>query len=615
MNRRQRRAASQKPENSSFNSTSIRPDSLYETGVGHARAGRYLDAQICCQQALAIDGNHADTLHLVGVLALQAEQYDHAVEWIARAIRQAPKGEYLLTLGITLRRQGRRDEALKTFEKAVELKPDEAGLYQNIGEILLEMGRPNEAVLRFQRALELKPDHWDAANKCAVILVSLGRLEDALRYLNLCDALRPNHFPTLHMQSICLCSLNGFEEALPGIERARALAPDNAEICYNVGTVLQSFSRDEEALGWLDRALELQPRYVNALHNKAVALTKTHRFQEAFAIYDGLKAIDPNDVLADLGRAHLQLLTGDYEAGWAAREARWALPSRYPRFAKPMWLGNDALDGKTILVRADEGFGDTIQFVRYVPRLAEQGARVVMVVQDQLHALLANLSGVSQCIPISRSAALPAFDLHCPMMSLPFAFRTTLGNIPAPTSYLPCPTEAHVQAWERRLGRRAKLRVGLVWSGNPRQPDDHNRSLSLLALSRITDVDATFVSLQKDPKPADRVILLERSDIVDLTHDLTDFNETAALVSCLDLVISVDTSVAHLAAALGRPTWVLLSHTPDWRWLLGRDDSPWYPTARLFRQDKTRDYGKVLDRVRIELAALAANGPPFRPPS
>jgi len=212
--------------------------------------------------------------------------------------------------------------------------------------------------------------------------------------------------------------------------------------------------------------------------------------------------------------------------------------------------------------------------------------------------------GVSQCLPKNGSEGVPAFDFHCPITSLPLAFRTTLETIPAPTSYLPTPAQDLRQVWEERLGHHDGLRVGLVWSGNPKHGNDRNRSIPLRTLSRILDVDACFVSLQKDARSDDRAVLRERTDIIDLTAHLTDFVETAALISCLDLVITVDTSVAHLAGALGRPTWILLPHTPDWRWLLNRDDSPWYPTARLFRQTETRDYANVLDRVRRELLVL-----------
>jgi ADP-heptose:LPS heptosyltransferase len=268
-----------------------------------------------------------------------------------------------------------------------------------------------------------------------------------------------------------------------------------------------------------------------------------------------------------------------------------------------MWLGKESIEGRTILVHVDEGLGDTIQFARYLPLVAARGARVILVVERPLYPLLSGLPGVSQCVAFA-SGPLPDFDMHCPIGSLPLAFATRLDTIPLATSYLPPPAEPKVRAWEDRLGPHDRLRVGLVWSGNPAHTNDHNRSLPLQTLSRIFDADATFVSLQKDPKPDDKAFLREHTDIVDLTEHLTDFGETAALVSCLDLVVTVDTSVAHLSAALGRPTWILLPYVPDYRWLLDRDDSPWYPTVRLFRQTETRDYTDVLDRVRTALRTL-----------
>jgi Glycosyltransferase family 9 (heptosyltransferase) len=325
-------------------------------------------------------------------------------------------------------------------------------------------------------------------------------------------------------------------------------------------------------------------------------------------VYDHVKTIDPDTAEADWNLALIHLLRGDFAAGLRGREARWKMPSLpgtagYPKFPQPMWLGEENIEGKTILICADEGLGDTIQFVRYAPMLTALGARVILLPQEPLYPLLSGLPGVSQCLP-NLDGGLPAFDVHCPIMSLPLAFRTTLETIPAPTSYLPTPAEDRRQVWQDRLGRHDRLRVGLVWSGNPKHKNDHNRSIPLRTFSSILDADATFVSLQKDSRSVDKAILLERTDIVDLTAHLTDFMETAALISCLDLVITVDTSVAHLAGALGCPTWILLPYTPDWRWLLDRDHSPWYPTVRLFRQTETRDYASVLDRVRTELLML-----------
>lgn len=275
------------------------------------------------------------------------------------------------------------------------------------------------------------------------------------------------------------------------------------------------------------------------------------------------------------------------------------------KLSQPLWLGDQAIEGKTILVWADEGLGEAIQFVRYVPTLAERGAHVILFVPDPLVPLVSGIEGVSQCVSSSARARL-GFDIHCPIGSLPLAFQTRLETIPSPTSYLPLAAPARRQAWEARLGPHIRLRVGLVWSGNPTHKNDHNRSIPLRMLLSLFDLDATFVSLQKDPRPEDHALLRERSDIIDLTEHLADFVDTAALISCLDLVITVDTSVAHLAAALGCRTWIMLPYFPDFRWMLTREDSPGYPTAHSFRQTKTREYSTVLNGVRTELLTLVA---------
>lgn len=579
---------------------------LYEAALSQMRAARYLDAQLCCQQALALDADHADTLHLMGLLSLQAEQYDHAVEWLARAIRQNPKVQYLRALGTTLQRQGRLEEALRTFDKAVQLKPDDAELWRSLGNVLIQLERRADAVLSFQQALKHNPRYWDAACKSGILLYELGRLDQALVHLDLCEELQPGHAAVLRTRAGCLRDLERFEDALADYTRWHELDPANADICNSIGATLERLGRHEQALQWFDRALELSPKFVGALINKAIALTHLHRFDEAIATYGSIKTLDPTNAEAEFRMGNLHLRTGNFEAGWAAREARWrdpAAPLDYPKLSQPMWLGDGSVDGKTILVYSDEGLGDAIQFARYVPTLAARGANVILVVDDAVHPLLSALSGVSQCVPKS-AGFVPPFDLHCAITSLPLAFGTRLDTIPAETSYLPPPPADRVQAWQERLGPHAKLRVGLVWSGNPRHTNDHNRSIPLRMLSRILDVDATFVSLQKDVRPADKEALQDLNGIIDLTSHLTDFAETAALISCLDLVITVDTSVAHLSGALGHPTWILLPYTSDFRWLLDRDDSPWYPMVRLFRQTESREYGSVLDRVRAELSVL-----------
>jgi tetratricopeptide (TPR) repeat protein len=613
MNRRERRATAKNSGTDPKSPAATTPAALYQAGLRHLGAGRHLDAQICCQQALAIEAEHADSLHLMGLLSLHTRQYDQAVAWLARAIRQNPKTDYFSSLGIALKHQGRCEEALKVFDKAVQLKPDDAELWKHLGSVLVALDRQAEALLSYQHALKLNPRHWEAAYQSAVLLQQSKQFEEALRHFNLCDQWQPDHAPTLLMRGRALRGLKRYDECLADSLRAYALDPADPVACNNIGEALVWLGRSEEALPWFDKALKLRPDVVDVLVNKGFALLQIHRFDEAFATYDRVKALAPDHAGGTYHLAHLHLLTGNFEAGWAAREARWEMPdfsAEYPKFSQPKWLGKEPIDGKTILVRFDEGLGDTIQFARYVPMLAARGARVILVVQDALYPLLSGLPGVSACLP-SSAGTLPAFDMHCPIMSLPLAFGTRLETIP-PAAYLPAPAAERVQAWENRLGAHDRLRVGLVWSGNPKQANDRNRSMPLQTLTRLLDVDATFVSLQKDLRSDDKALLGERTDIVDLTADLIDFAETAALVCCLDLVITVCTSAAHLAATLGRPTWVLLPYVPDWRWLLDRDDSPWYPAVRLFRQPEARDYDSVVNRVRAELTVAISTFEPMK---
>jgi Flp pilus assembly protein TadD len=482
-------------------------------------------------------------------------------------------------------------------------------LYSSSLTILVELDRLDEAILSFQHALKLNPRHWDAVDNSGRLLRRLERFEEALAHFNLCDELKPNDALTLQIRAGTLRDLKRLEEALADNRRAYKLDPANFNTCNNIGDVLLLSGRPEEAVDWCDKALELQPDFAPAINNKAFALTQLHRFDEAFALYERLNRTGANMAMSDWNLSLLQMVTGDFEAGWAGREARWkALSLVYPKLSEPMWLGKESIEGKTILVHVDEGLGDCIQFARYVPMVAARGARVILMVDDAVVPLLSGISGAAQCLP--RSTERPVFDMHCPMSSLPLIFQTRLDSIPSGISYLPALAEAAKRAWEDRLAPHDKLRVGLVWSGNPKHTNDHNRSLPLQMLSRVLDLDACFVSLQKDPRASDLAFLRERTGIVDLTEHLTDFTETAALVSCLDLVITVDTSVAHLSAALGQPTWILLPFAPDYRWLLDRDDSPWYPSVRLFRQTAIRDYGEVVDRVRTALLTLISERSP-----
>jgi tetratricopeptide (TPR) repeat protein len=360
--------------------------------------------------------------------------------------------------------------------------------------------------------------------------------------------------------------------------------------------------RFDEASANYDRALALRPDYPEAHTSLGVTLHALKRFDEELRCYERALAVRPDFVEAHYNRALCRLLIGDFDRGWAEHEWRWQTEQfKHSRgnFVQPQWTGSQEIGGKTILLHAEQGFGDTIQFCRYAPRVAALGARVILAVQGPLRDLLQSLDGVAQVM--ARGDALPPFDLHCPFLSLPLVFGSRLDTIPHETPYLRVSAQAAAN-WGARLPPKTRPRLGLAWSGRPEHNNDLNRSIDLASfLSPLQGIDATLVSLQREVRAADAVVLQERSDVIHFGQELKDFSDTAALAANMDLVIAVDTSVAHLAGALAKPVWILLPFVPDWRWLLDRDDSPWYPTARLFRQDDSRRWDSVFARLRAAL--------------
>ena len=584
------------------------PAAYFQAGLRLLQVGQLQAAEQCGRQALALDAHHADSLHLMGVLSVLAKQHAIAIEWFAEAIRQNPGvADYFFNLANALRHEGRADEAIKSLDRGLTLQGGHAEGWYAMGELLKQQKRIDEAIMSYDMALKVKATYWQAAYAAGQLLFEAERYEEALaRFIRSADV-NPNQSEAFNYITRCCWELRRFEEALAYGNKAIALAPDDPEINKNLGRLSQHFDRHEEAIGWFDKAIALRPDFAAAHNDRSTSLLALLRVDEAFAAVDRAIAIDPELSIGHWNKALLQLLVGDF-SGWERREwgRKCDLVNFVDRnFTQPRWFGEAPIVGKTILLHSDEGLGDTIQFVRYAPLVARRGARVILEVQDALHSLLSGINGASLCLPRS-AGALPDFDLHCPLSGLPLAFKTELETIPAAPPYLPPVPEARLREWQMRLGPHDRLRVGLVWSGNPRHGNDHNRSMSLRTMSGIIGPRARFYSLQKDPRREDAATLAERSDIVDLTEHLADFVETAALIACLDLVVTVDTSVAHLAGALGKPAWILLPHVPDYRWLLGRDDSPWYPTARLFRQDESRDYAPVLVRMREELDVLIA---------
>ncbi len=592
------------------------PAAWFEAGLRLMQAGHIAQAEQCGRSALALDQAHADSLHLMGMLCVASKEYDLAIEWFAMAIRQNPDvSDYFSNLGMALQRRERLDEAIRCYDRSLTLSPSQPELFFRMGEVLRQQKRTDEAILSFDQALKLKSDYWEAANASGLLYFEAKAYEAALERFTRSAEIDPKQGGAFNFISRCLWSLRRYEEALVSARKAVALLPDDPEINKNIALVLQKLGHHEEALPWFDKALAHRPDFPSALNDRSTTLFALDRRDEGFADIDRAIALDPECSDYHWNRALMHLLVGRFDEGWQGRE--WgrscALLGFVDRkFTQPRWFGELPVAGKTILLHSDEGFGDTIHYARYAAMVAALGARVILEVDKPLHPLLTGIDGASLCVPRNLNEPLPDFDLYCPLSGLPLAFRTRLDTIPAARAYLPPLPQAKLEAWKARLGAHDRLRVGLVWSGNPLHGNDRNRSTDLRTLSAILDPRASFYSLQKEPRPEDKATLDAGTDLIDLTGHLGDFVDTAALISCLDLVITVDTSVAHLSAALGRPTWILVSFVPDYRWLLGRDDSPWYPSVRLFRQDQQRSYAKVLARVREELDKVIAGFAPER---
>jgi Flp pilus assembly protein TadD len=457
-----------------------------------------------------------------------------------------------------------------------------------------------EALPHYDRALALLPGYAEAHAKRGDVLKELARYDEALASFDRAVALRPDDADTVNQRGIVLLELKRFGEALAAFDRAIALRAGYAEAHNNRGNALKALKRFDEARASYDRALAIRPTYAAALNNRGISFIETRRFDAAIADFRRALTMRPGFSDALFNEAMCHLLTGDFARGWEAYECRWQSTESIGvdrGFAQPQWRGED-IAGKTILLHYEQGLGDTFQFCRYAPIVAARGARVILEVQKPLRAIATTLAGPVEIV--AGGEPLPPFDLHCPLLSLPLAFATRMDTIPAAVPYLH-PAPAAVMDWAGKLASHRRPWIGLAWSGRAQHKNDYLRSTSLATLAPLFDADATFFVAQKDIRPDDAAFIRERGDILDFGDALHDFTDTAALMANLDLVIAVDTSVAHLAGALGRPLWVLLPYTPDWRWLVDRTDSPWYPTARLFRQDAGREWGPVIATVQESL--------------
>lgn len=611
---------------------------MFQTALAHYQNGRLSEAERACVEGLRAQPKDFDLIDLLGVVFFQTRRPDAALVMLDRAV--AIRADVPAThnnRAIVLGELGRLDEALASYDRALALDPDFAEAHNNRGNVLVALGRHDAALAAFGRAVAISPgfaaahanagralnhleryaDAVEAYDRALVLapgdatalhgranaLRELERIDDALAAYTAALALRPTEAEIYGNRGHALVGQRRYAEALADFERMAALKPSSADAHVNVGHALHLLGRLEAALGAFERAIALDPASAKAYSGRGTVHADRLDLAAAFADYRRATELQPDLIEARWNEAVCRLQSGDFAAGWPMYEWRWRYGARATgdmQPARPRWTGED-ITGKRILLRCEQGLGDTIQFCRYAPLVAARGARVMLEAQPSLLPLLSTLAGVDALYP--QGEAPGDADLECPLLSLPLAFATRIDTIPTPTAYLAA-DPVRVSAWSAVLGPKRRPRVGLVWSGNPHHRHDHQRSLALRDLEPLLGLDIERVSLQPTSRAEDTAALAGDERIRRFEGRIADFGDTAALAALMDVVITVDTSVAHLAGAIGRPVWIMLAYNPDWRWLLERSDSPWYRSARLFRQKQPGDWSGVVADIVSQLRPL-----------
>ncbi len=531
---------------------------------------RLQEALVSYDHAIAIDPTDVIAHCNRAMLLIGLGDKDAALAGFTNAIARDPNsflGHF--GCGALLQERCQWAASLAAYDRAIAINPGDALTHYNRGSVLKEHERWHDALLSFERAIELNPGFALAHANHAMLLQKMGQ----------------------------------FAAALTGYDRAIALNPASAEAWFSRGTVLTDLDQLEASLQSYERAIALQAGNAAAHLNRACTLQNMGMVSQAIEGYLRALRINPELPEAHYNLALASLSIGDFVTGWREHEWRWRAKGgpiyREKRtFGPPLWLGREEIAGKTVLLYGEQGLGDSLQFCRYVEKVAELGARVILEVPAPLVDLCARLPGVALAIPYG--SPLPAFDRQCPLMSLPLAFATTLETIPAASGYLESDPDK-VAVWQQRLGARSRPRIGLTWRGNQAAGTNRKRHFTLSSLVPHLPGDFDYFCLQTEVLEADRETLAHSPAIRQFENLFHDFSDTAALCECMDLVMSVDTSVAHLSCGLGKKTWVLLAHVADWRWLIDREDSPWYASARLFRQASPGDWQGVFERVAAQL--------------
>jgi Flp pilus assembly protein TadD len=538
---------------------------LIRLGLQQEANGKTEEALVLLKRAIEMNPCEPEAYYYLGTLELRLQQYAQAEASFREALRLRPDYSAAYNnFGLVLRETNRLEEAAAQFSQAITLKPDYAEALNNLGVVQVLTNQPAAAAASLIRAIELKPDYAEAYNNLGLVLKGAGRFREAEEYF------------------------------LYAIQFRK----DYPEAYNNLGTTLTDANREEEAIICFCHALSLRPDSGQVYHNLGVVLTNTNRLEQAEICFLKALALVPNFTEAEFSLALLYLLQGKYEAGWEKYDKSRIVHYSEPQPTQPRWQG-ERLSGRRILLYYEQGFGDTFQFLRYAREVAALAAETVLWVQDSLGRLVAN-SFPPLKVYCGGEPPSNHFDFSCPLPSLPRIFKTTEKTIPQAVPYIKPPAKL-VAKWQRKLAalKHQGLSIGILWAGNPLHHNDRNRSIPFITFSRLLSAgEVRWISLQVGARAQETA---NHSLVADFSPELVDFAETAALIANLDLIITVDSAVAHLAGAMGKATWLLLPFAPDWRWQLAREDSSWYPTMRLFRQEQAGDWDGVLERVKKTL--------------
>ncbi len=579
------------------------PDALCQLGILRRRQQRHDEALELLERAVRVAPSSAPAHYSLGNCLLGLRRFDEAAASFRRAAAVAPNvADIHNNLGVCLAELGRWDEAIAAYRDAARLRPGFAGAHYNVGKALVHLNRHREAIEEYRRVIRIDSNaaevHLDLGNA----LAHLDRWDEAITCYLQAIRLRPNDAVARHNLGVAQSELGLRQEAIDNFRKACAMEPGNMVFLFDLGKELIVVDRIDEGLPMVERVIEAEPLNARAWIVTGHTQTRLNRYPEAIARYRHAIAIDPENVDAHWDLSHAELALGNFEQGWKEYEWRWrtkAQQSAVRPFAQPVWLGETDIAGKTLLVHAEQGHGDTIQFVRLLDAPALRETNLILEVQPALKALLS--ASYPRASVFARGEGLPEFDLHVPLLSLPLALGIRLETIPGAAGYLTADAQRR-RDWSTRLREKPGLCIGLVASGNPWPVSNRARSAGLAAMKPVVERHSVrFFNIQPQLSAEERAVLAGLPGVEDLGPLLTDFNETAALVCELDLIISIDTSTAHLAGALGHPAWVMLSFPPDWRWHLDRDDSPWYDSLRLFRQERSGDWSGCIQRVAAAL--------------